>query len=222
MYAALYFQLIRIVLEDVSARGDWQGNAREQIGMYTRSSSQLEAKNIVIVIVLSTVSAFLAALLISAILCMVRPFNKSQQNHHHSVGRGVNIYDHTINQTPKSNNGGKFSYHPSPSLLIQTMGRGQTISPERDETTPMTLMSGSVDRCSAVDGAWIVGTANLFGTYDPYAPGNSVQDSKESLRLQTADRMVSSCANYFCLKFPAPRFGFMEQSHGKRERVKSN
>ncbi|BHF60316.1 hypothetical protein SprV_0100328000 [Sparganum proliferum] len=180
-------QLLRLVLEDLSARGDWQGNAREQIGVNTRSSSQLEAKNIVIVIVLSTVSAFLAALLVSAILCMVRPFNKNQHNRHRSAVRSVNVYDHTLNQTPKANSGSKFSYQTSPSLLIQTMGRGQTISPNRDETAPMTLMSGSIDRCSAVDGTWIVGTANLFPTYDPYAPGNSVQDSKESLRLQTAD-----------------------------------
>ncbi|VDL89152.1 unnamed protein product [Schistocephalus solidus] len=204
-------QLLRIVLEDTSARGDWQGNTREQIGVQPRSSSQLEAKNIVIVIVLCTVSAFLAALLISAILCMVRPFNKNQQNHHRPIVRSVNIYDHTISQHPKSNSGGKFSYQTSPSLLIQTIRRGQTISTDCDETAPMTLMSGSVDRCSAVDGAWIVGTANLFGTYDPYTPGNNAQDSKDSLRLKTADGTVSSSTIHFRLHFATSIFGFLEQ-----------
>ncbi|VDD81089.1 unnamed protein product [Mesocestoides corti] len=161
-------QLIELTVEDTPSRGSWLGSASggkdsQNHGPY--ASSRLEAKNILIVIVLSTVSAFLAAVLISAILCMLRPFHKSR-GRRGNMGRAVAV-----------NGGGgvklpPFAMEPqtSPALLMDSRGGALSCSD-----------SATLDGCSAVcDGTWIVGpTGNLISTYD----GSELKSG--TFRLQT-------------------------------------
>ncbi|VDO04031.1 unnamed protein product [Rodentolepis nana] len=153
-------QMIELVVEDVPSRGNWLGSSGSGKGGLNGGShtnpSRLEAKNILIVIVLSTVSAFLAAVLISAILCMVRPFHKAGRgrrgNGHGNSNMGGGISGGGTLKLPPF----AMEPHTSPALLMHP---GGTLSCSD---------SATLDGCSAVgDGTWIVGTnGTLISAYD--------------------------------------------------------
>lgn len=158
--AILYLQLIELVVEDVPSRGNWLGTSGNGKGSLSRgssaNSSRLEAKNILIVIVLSTVSAFLAAVLISAILCMVRPFHKNGRGRRGNRGENCNTNGDisgggTLKLPPFA-----MEPHTGPALLMHPGG-------------PLSCSdTATLDGCSAVgDGTWIVGTnGTLISAYD--------------------------------------------------------
>ncbi len=160
-------------MEDVPSRGTWLGAAAGSKGGQGRGSSgqpRLEARNILIVIVLSTVSAFLAAVLISAILCMVRPFHKSRRQRESRQGT---VTMNGVKLPP-------FAMEPPTSPALLMLARGGTLSPMSCSD------SATLDGCSAVaDGAWIVGpSGTLINPYD----GSELKDG--TFRLPT-DGMVS-------------------------------
>lgn len=171
------------MVEDAPSRGNWlgaSGNGKEGLNRGSSvSHSRLEAKNILIVIVLSTVSAFLAAVLISAILCMVRPFQKSRRRR-----RGVVGENGAVNGVSASAGGTlklppfAMEPHMSPALLMHPHHGGALSCSD----------SATLDGCSAVgDGTWIVGTTGtLISAYD----GSELKNG--TFRLQT-DSMVGSC-----------------------------
>ncbi|CAL8080135.1 unnamed protein product [Calicophoron daubneyi] len=71
-------QVVYLVIEDSPARGNWLF-PDDQSGTISGTGDKgdySEAHTILIVIILSGVSAFLAAVLISAILCMIKPFRR--------------------------------------------------------------------------------------------------------------------------------------------------
>ncbi|KAM3176293.1 hypothetical protein ACTXT7_006788 [Hymenolepis weldensis] len=153
-------QLIELVVEDVPSRGNWLGTSGNGKGGLSRgssaNSSRLEAKNILIVIVLSTVSAFLAAVLISAILCMVRPFHKTGRGRRGNRGENCNTNGGisgggTLKLPPFA-----MEPHTSPALLMHPGGALSCSD------------TATLDGCSAVgDGTWIVGTnGTLISAYD--------------------------------------------------------
>ncbi|XP_018650518.1 putative cadherin [Schistosoma mansoni] len=72
---------IQLIIEASSPRGNWLFPEIEQTRDFSIFNSKYtitEANTILIVIILSGISAFLAALLISAILCMIKPCKKSR------------------------------------------------------------------------------------------------------------------------------------------------
>nr|CDS15883.1 protocadherin gamma c4 [Echinococcus granulosus] len=167
-------QLIELVIEDVPSRGNWLGAGGDGKNSLNHgsfaTSYRIEAKNILIVIVLSTVSAFLAAVLISAILCMVRPFHKSRRRRsgdavlNDGVGCGGTMKLSPFGMEP----------HTSPTLLMNPRSGALSCSD-----------SATLDGCSAVgEGTWIVGTTGtLISAYD----GNEMKSG--AFRLQ-ADGMA--------------------------------
>ncbi|VDM25297.1 unnamed protein product, partial [Hydatigera taeniaeformis] len=169
--------LIELIIEDVPSRGNWLGagsNGKNNVNRESFvTSSRIEAKNVLIVIVLSTVSAFLAAVLISAILCMVRPFHKSRRRRGGDVvlNGGINGIggSGTMKLSPFA-----LEPHTSPTLLMHPRSGPLSCSD-----------SATLDGCSAVgEGTWIVGTTGtLISAYD----GNEIKN--ETFRLQT-DGMV--------------------------------
>lgn len=175
-------QLIELVIEDVPSRGNWLGaggNGKNSLNQgSSATSSRIEAKNILIVIVLSTVSAFLAAVLISAILCMVRPFHKSRRRRGGNAalngGVGGGVGSGTMKLSPFA-----IEPHTSPTLLMHPRSGALSCSD-----------SATLDGCSAVgEGTWIVGTTGtLISAYD----GNEMKNG--TFRLQT-DGMVRSFWN---------------------------
>ncbi|VDK35181.1 unnamed protein product [Taenia asiatica] len=164
-------QLIELVIEDVPSRGNWlgvSGNGKNNLNHgLSVTSSRIEAKNILIVIVLSTVSAFLAAVLISAILCMVRPFHKSRRRRggDMALNGGVSGGSGTMKLSPFA-----IEPHTSPTLLMHPRSGALSCSD-----------SATLDGCSAVgEGTWIVGTTGtLISAYD----GNEMKNG--TFRLQT-------------------------------------
>ncbi|KAK4469597.1 hypothetical protein MN116_007133 [Schistosoma mekongi] len=72
---------IQLIIEASSARGNWLFPEFEQsreLSLFSSKYGITEAHTVLIVIILSGVSAFLAALLISAILCMIKPCRRSR------------------------------------------------------------------------------------------------------------------------------------------------
>ena len=170
-------QLIELIVDAVPSRGNWFDD--EAFGKTSLSqgstliTSRLEAKNILIIIVLSTVSAFLAAVLISAILCMVRPLRKSRERFgdeataHCSGSAGV-----AMKLPPfllEAHNSTPFLIHPQAEVLSCSD-------------------SAALDGHSAVrDGNWIVGTTgSLISAYD----GSELMSG--TIQLQT-DGVVGYC-----------------------------
>ncbi|CAI2725935.1 unnamed protein product [Schistosoma spindalis] len=110
-------KIIQLIIEDTPARGNWL--ISETIQQYNTSFNHfkytiLEAHKIFIVILLSGISTFIAALLISIILCMIKPCRYIQMNcstkwhcnsicnsnnHNHNNNDVTNLYIKQFNET---------------------------------------------------------------------------------------------------------------------------
>ncbi|CAH8496427.1 unnamed protein product [Schistosoma intercalatum] len=92
---------IQLIIEASSARGNWLFPEIEQnrdFSIFNSKYTITEAHTILIVIILSGISAFLAALLISAILCMIKPCKKSRNSNqlNKNISKTLNTHNMAV------------------------------------------------------------------------------------------------------------------------------
>ncbi|CAH8486573.1 unnamed protein product [Schistosoma turkestanicum] len=98
---------IQLIVEASSARGNWLLPETEQnrdFSIFNSKYTITEAHTFLIVIILSGISAFLAALLISAILCMIKPCKKSRNTNQLNKNTSKSIGSHDLSSMQKEFN----------------------------------------------------------------------------------------------------------------------
>ncbi|CAH8494921.1 unnamed protein product [Heterobilharzia americana] len=79
---------VQLIIEDTPPRGNWlfpETVHKRSMILYTSKNIILEGRTIIVVILLSGMSAFLASIFISSILCLIKPCKKSGDSFHPNV-----------------------------------------------------------------------------------------------------------------------------------------